>query len=82
MADSTGQIIEVSPEKENRSEIWKYLNKKQDFWWLNEKVVDGKKKTQLEDALEKGRSFKKGELLASKEWLNQDNLRTYDKTRC
>ena len=28
------------------------------MWWLNEIIVDGKKKTQLEDALVKGRSFK------------------------
>ena len=44
-------------------EFWKKtendLRDTQDLWWLNEIIVDGKKKTQLEDALVKGRSFKK-----------------------
>ena len=79
MADSTEQIIEVSPEKEDRSEIWKYLNKKQDFWWLNEIEANGKKITQLENALEKGRSFKKEELLAPNKWLTPENYQKYVK---
>ncbi len=62
-------------------DFWKktknVLRDTQDFWWLTEKVVDGKKKTQLENALEKGRSFKKLELLAPIKWLTPENYQTY-----
>ena len=77
MADSSKETKKAQLNEEFWKETENDLRETQDLWWLNEKVVDGKKKTQLEDALEKGRSFKKEELLASKEWLNQDNFRMY-----
>ena len=58
-------------------EVLKNQKEIQDFWWLNEKVVDGKKITQLEVALEEGRSFKKEELLAPEKWLTPENYQTY-----
>jgi hypothetical protein len=55
--------VEQTKKAEHIDEFWKeteeYLRESQDFWWLNEKIVDGKKKTQLEIDLEKGRSFSK-----------------------
>ena len=57
--------------------VEQYLRETKDYWWLTEKVVDGKKKTQLETALEKGRSFKKLELLAPIKWLTPENYQTY-----
>jgi hypothetical protein len=59
MGDSTKNIKEVSPNKIHWKNVEKDLIETQDLWWLNEIIVDGKKKTQLEDALVKGRSFKK-----------------------
>ncbi|SVB24859.1 uncharacterized protein METZ01_LOCUS177713 [marine metagenome] len=59
MGDSTKKIPKVPHEQMDWKEVLEYLKKTQDMWWLNEIVVDGKKKTQLEDALVKGRSFKK-----------------------
>ena len=52
------------------------LDSVSDFWLLNIDT-DGKKKTQLEDALENGRSFKKEELLAPNKWLTPENYQTY-----
>ena len=55
--------------------IFNNLHETQDFWLLN---VDKKKnKTQLEVGLENGRVFQKDELLASKNWLNEENYKTY-----
>ncbi len=59
MGDSTKNIKEVSPNTILWKKVEKDLIETQDLWWLNEIIVDGKKKTQLEDALVKGRSFKK-----------------------
>ena len=59
MTASTEQIEKVPPEQMDWKEVLEYLKKTQDMWWLNEIVVDGKKKTKLEVAIEKGRSFKK-----------------------
>ncbi len=59
MGDSTKKIPKVPHEQMDWKEVLEYLKKTQDMWWLNEIIVDGKKKTQLEDALVKGRSFKK-----------------------
>jgi len=59
-------------------EILEYSHREsQNMWWLTEIVADGKKVTQLEDALKKGRSFKKEELLAPNKWLTPKNYRTY-----
>ena len=55
--------------------IFNNLHETQDFWLLN---VDKKKnETQLEVGLENGRVFQKDELLASKNWLNEENYKTY-----
>ena len=59
MGDSTKKIPKVPHEQMDWKEVLEYLKKTQDMWWLNEIVVDGKKKTKLEVAIEKGRSFKK-----------------------
>ena len=73
--------IEQTKKAEHIDDFWKeteeYLRESQDFWLLKEIDVDGKKKTQLEDALEKGRSFKKEELLAPNKWLTPENYQTY-----
>ena len=58
MKDSTKKITKASP-KIDWKKVEKDLIETQDLWWLNELIIDGKKKTQLEVALEKGRSFKK-----------------------
>jgi len=58
MKDSTKKITKASP-KIDWKKVEKDLIETQDLWWLNELTIDGKKKTQLEVALEKGRSFKK-----------------------
>jgi len=79
MTASIEQIIKVPLEHMDWKEVLKNQKETQDFWWLNEKVVDGKKKTQLEDALEKGRSFKKEELLAPNKWLTPENYQKYVK---
>jgi hypothetical protein len=64
-------------------EFWKKtendLRDTQDFWWLNEIEANGKKITQLEIALEKGRSFTKEELLAPNNWLTPENYQKYVK---
>ena len=105
MGDSTKKIPKVPHEQMDWKEVLEYLKKTQDMWWLNEIVVDGKKKTKLEVAIEKGRSFKKekifeedmevkikpeertpvkirmesnkNELFAPKNWLTNENYRTY-----
>ena len=59
MADSTKNITKVPLEHMDWEQVEDNLRETKDLWWLNEIDVDGKKKTQLEDALEKGRSFKK-----------------------
>ena len=59
MGDSTKKIPKVPHEQMDWKEVLEYLKKTQDMWWLNEIVVDGKKKTKLEVAIEKGRSFEK-----------------------
>ena len=72
--------IEKTKGAKHIDEFWneteEYLRESQDFWLLNIDS-DGKKKTQLEDALEKGRSFKKEELLAPNKWLTPENYQTY-----
>ena len=74
MADSSKETKKAQLNEEFWKETENDLRETQDLWWLNEKVVDGKKKTQLEDALEKGRSFKKEELLVPKKWLTPEFL--------
>ncbi len=59
MTASTEQIEKVPPEQIDWKQVEENLRETKDLWWLNEIYVDGKKKTQLEVALEKGRSFKK-----------------------
>ena len=63
------------------NDFWKELKcshiESQNRWWLTEIGVDGKKVTQLEIALEKGRSFTKEELLAPNKWLTTENYQTY-----
>jgi hypothetical protein len=77
MAGSTKKITKVTLEHMDWEQVDVNLRETQDLWWLNEIDVEGKKKTQLENALEKGRSFKKEELLAPNKWLNPENYRTY-----
>lgn len=77
MGDSTKNIKEVSPNTILWKKVEKDLIETQDLWWLNEIIVDGKKKTRLEDALETGRSFKKEELCAPKNWLSSEKYQTY-----
>ena len=105
MGDSTKKIPKVPHEQMDWKEVLEYLKKTQDMWWLNEIVVDGKKKTKHEVAIEKGRSFEKekvfeedmevklepgdrtpvkirmesnkNELFAPKNWLTNENYRTY-----
>ena len=79
MADSTKKIPKVPHEHMDWGKVEQYLRETKDYWWLTEKVVDGKKKTQLENALEKGRSFKKEELLAPNKWLKPENYQKYVK---
>ena len=77
MGDSTKKIPKVPHEHMDWEKVEQYLRETKDYWWLTEKVVDGKKKTQLENALEKGRSFKKLELLAPIKWLTPENYQKY-----
>ena len=77
MADSTKNITKVPLEHMDWEQVEDNLRETKDSWWLNEIDVDGKKKTQLEIALEKGRSFKKEELLAPNKWLTPENYQTY-----
>ena len=76
MGDSTEQINN-DLEPSNWEDVHRFNKDTQDLWWLTEKVVDGKNKTQLENALEKGRSFKKLELLAPIKWLTPENYQKY-----
>ena len=59
MTNSNKEIKNSDLEHMDWQEVLEHLKKAQDNWWLNEIEVDGKKKTQLEVALEKGRSFRK-----------------------
>ena len=77
MAGSTKKITKVTLEHMDWEQVDVNLRETQDFWWLNEIDVEGKKKTQLENSLEKGRSFKKEELLAPNKWLTTENYQTY-----
>ena len=79
MTASTEQIEKVPPEQMDWKQVEENLRETKDLWWLNEKYVDGKKKTQLEVALEKGRSFKKVELLVPSKWLTPENYQKYVK---
>ena len=79
MADSTKNITKVPLEHMDWEQVEDNLRETKDSWWLNEIDVDGKKKTQLENALEKGRSFKKEELLAPNKWLTPENYQKYVK---
>ena len=79
MADSTKNITKVPLEHMDWEQVEDNLRETKDLWWLNEIDVDGKKKTQLENALEKGRSFKKEELLAPNKWLTPENYQKYVK---
>jgi len=79
MTASTEQIEKVPPEQMDWKQVEENLRETKDLWWLNEKYVDGKKKTQLEVALEKGRSFKKVELLVPSKWLTPENYQKYIK---
>ena len=77
MAGSTKKITKVNLEHMDWEQVDVNLRETQDLWWLNEIYVEGKKITQLDNALEKGRSFKKEELLAPNKWLTPKNYRTY-----
>ena len=77
MAGSTKKITKVTLEHMDWKQVDVNLRETQDLWWLNEIDVEGKKKTQLENSLEKGRSFKKEELLAPNKWLTTENYQTY-----
>ena len=79
MAGSTKNITKVPLEHMDWEQVEDNLRETKDLWWLNEIYVDGKKKTQLEVALEKGRSFKKVELLAPSKWLTPENYQKYVK---
>ena len=79
MAGSTKKITKVTLEHMDWKQVDVNLRETQDLWWLNEIDVEGKKKTQLENALEKGRSFKKEELLAPNKWLTPENYQKYVK---
>ena len=59
MVEIKKEIKESDLEQMDWQQVLENLKNTQDFWWLNEKIVDGKKKTQLEIDLEKGRSFSK-----------------------
>ena len=79
MVDSTKNITKVPLEHMDWEQVEDNLRETKDSWWLNEIDVDGKKKTQLENALEKGRSFKKEELLVPSKWLTPENYQKYVK---
>ena len=79
MVDSTKNITKVPLEHMDWEQVEDNLRETKDLWWLNEIDVDGKKKTQLENALEKGRSFKKEELLVPSKWLTPENYQKYVK---
>ena len=77
MAGSTKKITKVTLEHMDWEQVDVNLRETQDLWWLNEIYVEGKKITQLDNALEKGRSFKKEELLAPNKWLTPENYQKY-----
>jgi hypothetical protein len=77
MTNSNKEIKNSDLEHMDWQEVLEHLKKAQDNWWLTEIGVDGKKITKLEDALEKGRSFKKEELFAPKKWLTTENFLWY-----
>ena len=77
MAGSTKKITKVTLEHMDWKQVDVNLRETQDLWWLNEIDVEGKKKTQLENALEKGRSFRQVELLAPIKWLTPENYQKY-----
>ena len=79
MTASTEQIEKVTPEQMDWKQVEENLRETKDLWWLNEIDLDGKKKTQLEIVLEKGRSFKKDELLVPSKWLTPENYQKYVK---
>ena len=79
MTASTEQIEKVPPEQMDWKQVEENLRETKDLWWLNEIDLDGKKKTQLEIVLEKGRSFKKDELLVPSKWLTPENYQKYVK---
>jgi hypothetical protein len=77
MADIKKEIKNPDLEQMDWLKVKLYLRETKDFWWLNEIEANGKKITQLEIALEKGRSFTKEELLAPNKWLTTENYQTY-----
>jgi len=77
MGDSTKKIPKVPHEQMDWEKVEQYLRETKDFWWLNEIETNGKKITQLENALEKGRSFRKEDLLVPNKWLTPEDYRTY-----
>ena len=79
MAGSTKNITKVPLEQMDWEQVEDNLRETKDLWWLNEIDLDGKKKTQLENVLEKGRSFKKDELLVPSKWLTPENYQKYVK---
>ena len=79
MAGSTKKITKVTLEHMDWKQVDVNLRETQDLWWLNEIYVEGKKITQLDNALEKGRSFKKEELLVPSKWLTPENYQKYVK---
>jgi outer membrane protein OmpA-like peptidoglycan-associated protein len=79
MAGSTKNITKVPLEHMDWEQVEDNLRETKDLWWLNEIDLDGKKKTQLEIVLEKGRSFKKDELLVPSKWLTPENYQKYVK---
>ena len=79
MASSTKKITKFTLEHMDWEQVDVNLRETQDLWWLNEIYVEGKKITQLDNALEKGRSFKKEELLVPSKWLTPENYQKYVK---
>ena len=79
MADIKKEIKNPDFEQMDWLKVELYLRETKDFWWLNEIEANGKKITQLEIALEKGRSFTKEELLAPNNWLTPENYQKYVK---
>ena len=77
MGDSTKKIPKVPHEQMDWEKVEQYLRETKDFWWLNEIETNGKKITQLENALEKGRSFRKEDLLVPNKWLTPEDYQTY-----
>ena len=83
MADSSKETKKAQLNEEFWKETENDLRETQDLWWLTEeRDVDGKKKTKLEVALKKGRSFKKEELLAPIKLAYSRKLPNVCKTSC